>query len=264
MDAVEVSRRFSRRVFEDALEAVQERNHPCHHFVQWQEEQDDYRAFQLPEPFSGRWSILKLAFIGLNPSFTGAEVMPCYQPGVEFDHYDDFFRSRFDLAIRNARRRPVIRFEHGAAKEVHLWNRIENFGNHFLTDICGGTFHLGEHALLLEAIRYKSRHGWLGRDSEEVRKMIEHQASFTRDVLDEAGFTVLVPNGKHAWDQLKGVLEFEQAVPPRITSAMGNSYHAQTPSGTPVTVCPITHMSQALSKENARAVAEEIRKALDK
>jgi len=146
--------------------------------------------------------------------------------------------------------------------KVRLWNNIELFGEKCLT-LNDGSFKLGEHALLIEAVRYKSTKGFLGTSIEKIAVM-EHQKKFTQDLIDEEIFSVLIPMGNAALGQLREVLNFEVKPPSAIGLAMGNSYIGKTEKGTSVTVCPIKHLSYPPKPDQKKAVAEQIKIALAK
>lgn len=261
---VMISTEFSRSVFDDAFDAIQDTDHPCHHMVQWQF-QNGFHPFQLPEPFSGRRSSLGLAFMGLNPSIGAGAVIPTDSPEWTFEAYDDYYRSRFDERNRDARGRLLVHRADHTTKRSKLWNQIESFGCEQLSSVTDARFRLGDHAVLLEAVRYKSRDGWLGDTANERQRVTDHQADFTRDLLDRVDLRVLIAMGKDAWDQLDSVLQFVgPPVPQQVTRAMGTSYTGATSLGTRVTVVPVTHFSQRYPPYEVRCqVGRLIRKALD-
>jgi|GEM_PF-1424070 len=259
---MEISRKYCKAVFDDALSAVTDKNHPCHHLVEWQNK-EGYRPFQLPEPFSGRKTSLGIAFVGLNPSISHNENIPTYSQNAsngDFEKYDEFYRSRFDDKYRDGDGKLFVEDWNNSNHKVRLWNNIEIFGNQCLA-LKGRSFKIGEHALLIEAVRYKATKGFLGT-SKEKKAAMGHQKKFTQDLIDEGKFSVLVPMGNAALRQLSEVLNFEAPPPSAIGQAMGNSYIGKTEKGTTVTVCPIQHLSYPPGIEQKEAVARQIKKAL--
>lgn len=253
---MDVSRAYSLHVFRDGLEAVEKHDHPCHHFVEWQR-QNGYDPFQLPEPFSGRRSRTGLAFLGLNPSVTHDEVIPCYGE-VEFDEYDEYFRRRFDDANRDESGRLVVHLKSGGSKAPRLWNNLERFGSEYLSELAPEGFRLGEDAVLLQAIRYKSTEGWLGDSATERRRTLEHQRTFTESLVDEGTIRILVPMGNDALLQLTETLSFESDVGASAGGATGNTYIGRTSAGSVIRVCPVKHMSYPPSQEAKSALARQI------
>lgn len=258
---MEVSRSYSARVFEDGLDAVRDPSHPCHHFAEWQK-RNGYEPFQLPEPFSGRSSRLGLAFMGLNPSVTHDEVIPCYGE-VDFDQYDDYFRARFEADNRDHSGRLIVHLKAGGLKLPRLWNNLERFGREFLSEFTPGRFRLGEDAILLQAVRFKSTDGWIGDSPTEKFRARAHQKPFTEALIDEGRIRVLVPMGNEALAQLTATLAFEVPVPESAVVATGNTYRGTTSSGTAVLVCPVKHMSYPPAVEAKRALAHAIQRAIE-
>ena len=259
---VKISAQYSKAVFDDALEAIQDRSHPCRHLVQWQKEHG-YEPFQLPEPFSGRQANLRLAFIGLNPSASHDEVIPTVSGDWTFERYDDFYRSRFDGDHRDDDGKIFVNYINGESKKVRLWNNLEIFGNQFLHVLSGGAFELGRDAFLIEAVRYKTTKGWLGRNAGERRKVIEHQAKFTQRLVDEGLFSVLVSMGNDALAQMKHILTFSREPPDTIGAAEGRSFVGETPAGHKIVLCPLRHMSYPPNPEIKKKVARQIIEAVE-
>ena len=259
---MEISKKYCEAVFDDAHQAIKNSTHPCHHLVKWQEK-EGYRPFQLPEPFSGRKTSLGIAFVGLNPSISHGEKIPTFNPDLSnngFKKYDEFYRSRFDDKYRDDKRKLFVEDCDNNNHKVRLWNNIEIFGDQCLA-LEDRPFKLGEHALLIEAVRYKTTKGFLGT-SKEKQEVMEHQKKFTLNLIDEGIFSVLIPMGNAALRQLGNVLKFEVPPPAAIRQAMGKSYIGWTKKGTRVTLCPIQHLSYPPKLELKEAVAIQIKKAL--
>jgi hypothetical protein len=98
----------------------------------------DTRQVQLPEPFSGRRSILRLGLVGMNPGYDPDERFPIVSWLSHATHR--FFVSRFDH--RGPR----------GALGVRHWDRIESFFRENI--LC--CFRLGVHARMYEVNRFKS------------------------------------------------------------------------------------------------------------
>jgi hypothetical protein len=193
MGIIEVSTETSRTIYEDGMAAFRDPGHPCHPFVRWQA-QHGCPDFQLPEPFSGRGSSLGLVFVGLNPGFTEDEPIPTAGAGASFEDYDSFYRERFDDKNRDSSKRILVPRKGAAAKPGRFWNAIERFGRACLVR----DFRLGEHALLIEVIRYKSKHGWTGDNDEERDAIAEHERRLTRALLEDLRPKVIVTAGRAA------------------------------------------------------------------
>lgn len=244
-------------VFDDAIESVKNPNHPCRHFYQWQK-RNGYTPYQLPEPFSGKKASLGIAFIGLNPSVTFDEIIPCYEEGLTFEQYDTYFRKRFDPANRDRMEKLTIKYKNGSTGKPKLWNSIENFGKKYLNHICNGSFALGEHAILSQAIRYKSKNGWYGDTAEEKSRTLLHQKKFIEQLIENEGINILVPMGNDALEIISSMVKFNKVIPDKITEAMGHRYSGHTTSGKEIIMCPIKHLSYPPSQESQQKVASEI------
>ena len=207
MGIIEVSREISRRIYEDGLAAFRDLSHPCHPFARWQA-QHGCPDFQLPEPFSGRGSTLGLVFVGLNPGFTEDEPIPTAR-GASFEDYDSFYRERFDDKNRDSNKRILVPRKGAAGKPGRFWNAIERFGRACLVR----EFRLGEHALLIEVIRYKSKHGWTGDNDEERHAIAEHERRLTRALLEDLRPKVLVAAGRAALRELTALFPFAMRSP---------------------------------------------------
>jgi len=251
---MEISKNYSKKVYDDAIESVENPNHPCHHFYLWQK-RNCYSPYQLPEPFSGKQASLGIAFIGLNPSVTSDEIIPCYEDNISFEKYDAYFRNRF--APRDFAGKLIIKLKNGSTKKPKLWNSIENFGNNYLQKISDGVFKLGEHAILSQAIRFKSENGWYGDTQEEKSRTLDHQKKFVEELVENEGINLLVPMGNGALKIISRIVKFDQ-VPDKITNAMGNSYKGYTNSKKKIVMCPIKHLSYPPSHNIQHQVAEQI------
>ena len=254
---MQISTQYSKSVFDDAISAVEDKSHPCHHLVIWQKE-NGYIPFQLPEPFSGNHANLKIAFIGLNPSVTHGEIIPTLSEDWPFEKYDAFYRSRFDQEFRDFDEKIFVNYSNGRKHKVRLWNNIEIFGNQFLKELNNQSFRLGREALLIETVRYKTTSGWLGNSAHERRRVIEHQTKFTQSLIEQNIFTILVPMGNEALRQMSNIFKFQKQLPNTIGEAMGKSFVGETPTGSMAVVCPIKHMSYPPPLNVKTAVAKQI------
>jgi hypothetical protein len=70
---------LTRLAIDDGRSAIVNPKHACHPFIIWQQREGclvDTRQVQLPEPFSGRRSILRLGLVGMNPGYDPDERFP--------------------------------------------------------------------------------------------------------------------------------------------------------------------------------------------
>lgn len=110
----------------------------------------------MPEPFSGKSARLKIAIVGINPGFDACEdKFPTINTPV--DKAYKFFSNRF-ARIRN--RDGTLN-----ASTNSYWAKIEAFFREILPD-----FRLGQDALLIEVIRFKSAGQRNGPSSKEWNK----------------------------------------------------------------------------------------------
>ena len=245
---MEISKAFSKWVYEDGIAATEDKSHPCRPMVDWQT-QNGFTPFQLPEPFTGSKSDLGLAFIGLNPSICQSRSIPKATPEWTFEKYDEFYRKRIDNGLR--------RSDGKLAENVKLWNAIERFGNRYLSELIDNSFQLGINATLIEAVRYKSTNRWLGSKTQEAA-ILEHQHQFTEVLLEDSNCNIVVPMGNDAVRQLNTLLKFSKPIPSKIGEAMGNQYTGETSRGKRLFVCPIQHMSYPPGADKEQMVAEQI------
>lgn len=189
-------------------------------------------------------------------------MIPCYGE-VDFDQYDEYFRARFDASNRDHSGRLVVNLKAGGTRYVRLWNNLELFGRDFLSELAPEGFRLGEHAILLQVVRFKSTEGWLGGSSTEKSRALEHQRSFTESLLNEGCIRVLVPMGNQALAELRRIRRFDSLLPESAAEGTGQSYRGTTRAGKTVTVCPVKHMSYPPSVEAKRALAEELYRVLE-
>lgn len=244
-------------VYDDAIESINDSNHPCHHFYRWQTN-NRYTPYQLPEPFSGKESLLGIAFIGLNPSITTDQVIPCYNEELNFEDYDSYYRNRFEDDNRDFLNKIIIRRTDGSTLKPKFWNSIENFANNHLQILSNGIFKLGKHAILSQAIRYKSKNGWFGDTQEEKNRTMTHQEKFVEALVENEGINIFVPMGNEALKIMASITNQTSKVPSKITAAMGNSYYGEVKSGKKVALCPIKHLSYPPAKEKQKSVASQI------
>jgi hypothetical protein len=216
---MEVSLRLSREIYDDGMAAFHDPAHPCHPFVRWQRE-NGCPEFQLPEPFSGRRSMLRLVFVGMNPGFTADEDMPKAATGISFEKYDSFYRGRFDDDNRDQHSRLVVRRDGGRRKVVRFWNGIERFCRQRLSDLVGCDFRLGEHAVLIETVRYKSKSGWMGDSPSERQAIANHERKMTHKLLEDLLPKIVVAVGGKALCELAKILKFELEPPVRVKNVL--------------------------------------------
>ena len=246
-----ISSDYFKKVYNDGIDCANNPKHPCHHFVQWQNDAG-ITPFQLPEPLSGASCSLGIAFMGLNPSISANEIIPTSR--WSFDEFMDYYRTRFSDNNRDEKGKLTVKDYSGQFRRVKLWNTIEKFGRDYISsDFC-----LGVDALLIEDIRYKSTKGWLGYNEAQEAMVQEHQFEFTEALLDEKVFNVVVVMGNKALNQIRKFAVDADKIPHRIGLAMGRSYECQTKAGTKFYACPIKHLSYPTSKEMMKRVADQI------
>lgn len=241
--SLEIPETFSREVFCDGHDAIRDYKagtykHPCHHMIRWQDERG-IKPYQLPEPFSGRRSKYRLIFAGLNPSLSENEKIPVATDDWDFGSYDAYYRARFDH--RNSNGKLVALLENGNQKIPHLWRSIEAFGRRIFAEEAN-SFELGQHAILLEIVHYKSWRGWLGDTPSEKEILLKHQSCFTGRLLEEIAPCVLVAMGNIAVRQLIPLLNLPLEAKPQVRKLMGMTFEGQRmPSGARVLVTPTQH-----------------------
>lgn len=249
---VEISKQLSQSVFDDGLAAIDDSTHPCHHMIEWQY-REGVKSYQLPEPFSGRRSQCRLIFVGLNPSFSANEDIPTIE--WAFESYDAHYRARFDATNRNNRGKAVVQFLDGnKPKAPRLWSNIELFAT---KRGISSDFKLGEHAILIEIIHYKSKQGWFGTP-EQKETILRHQSYFTGKLLDELAPCVLVAMGNSAIGQLIPLLKLPLEPRPHVRKLMGQTFATQSRSGEKVLVVPAQHFSYLPKSEIQDDVARKI------
>jgi hypothetical protein len=255
-----VSPSFSKRVFDDGIAAIHDPRHPCHHMITLQTDQG-IRPPQLPEPFFGAYSNLRLVFVGLNPSLSADEVIPIASPAWDFNRYDSHYRYRFSSANRNAAGKPIVRNHNGHEKVPRLWNNVELFGRKFLSECADGNFLLGKHAILT-VVHYKSRDGWSGDSAEKKQCLFQHQSALTQALMSELAPCVLVPMGNHPYRQVCLLLGLESDAWRRVTEVTGHTLKAKSKSEEHVLIVPVKHLSYPPSHEIQVAVGREIRRSI--
>src|SRR5438270_12220715 len=83
-----VSRETSKAIYEDALRAHDDPDHPCHRFVALQRDVPAGWIWQLPIPFMGRGASAGIVFLGVNPSYGPPEDDPRW--GCDFETFDRY------------------------------------------------------------------------------------------------------------------------------------------------------------------------------
>ncbi len=248
---MEVSKKISRLIYKDGVHAYLNKEHPCHHFVQWQKKQKrGLKCFQLPEPFSGLRASLGIVFVALNPSFSVKSSAPRIWSRTKvtpFKDYDKFYRNRFEN--RNDKGQLISN-----GKKVILWHRIEQFGREFIQQ----EFKLGEHAILIDIVQYKSEKGWLGDTTKQKESTLEHCCKLAGEILKDIRPKVIVPLGRKA---IKGLSEiFKIDIPKKVGIAMGNIYYDKDKE---FAICPIQHLSRPPAKDKSKTVGGNIQQGLE-
>ncbi len=260
---IEISKEFSRMIYEDGIDAYHNSDHPCHHFVDNQTK-IDISSFQLPEPFSGKVSELGIVFLSLNPSINKHETFPTVNPLIGFNDYDKFFRNRFHNLPRNENNKLRVPLKKGKPDVATLWNKIEKFGTEYLGSIAKGRFILGQHALLIHSICYKSKDGWLG-DADQEQAALDHHKKFMKVLFKELEGVIIVALGNQAIKAVKNVLFFNEYFPDKVTQATGTTYYGWTDPGFTGIKFPVLAMqhrapSDKEKSEVAKLIIEEYNK----
>jgi len=165
-----VSRDTSRAIYQDALDAHADPDHPCHPFVELQREVPDGWVWQLPIPFMGRRAGRGIVFLGLNPSYG-----PGDDPrlGCDFETYDHYWRSWFDAH---------------AGSWPRLYQHYQEIGASAVD-----SFRIGEDALVLEMIRYRSARSG---DLWQLPGMFQREGGRTLALLREVAPRVVLCCGR--------------------------------------------------------------------
>lgn len=240
-DAVnEVSQQTSRLIFDDAIEAYRNPDHPCHRFVELQVGISPDQ-WQLPEPFNGRSCNSGLVFLGLNPSFGANEDVP--RIGSSFEDWDRFYRARFD----------------GLPPEMYfLYKRYQTLGEY----AAGPTFQLGIDAIVLEVVRFKS---WNGSGINDPG-VLDHERTLLEQLLADISPRVIVCQTNQAGNQL-AALSPEFRTPwikaPTLKALEGTVIPADFAWGRTF-VAPSRHFNAArgMSNEDRQRIAEAVRTSL--
>lgn len=256
-----VSTAFSRRIFDDGLEAAADPRHPCHHMLMRQMK-PGIAPLQMPEPFSGKGSSLRLVFVGLNPSLSDDEIIPTVDPEWTFERYDEHYRQRFAAGNRNSAGRSIVRSRAGGEDAPRLWSNIELMGSRYFSGEGTGAFRLGEHALLAEVVHYKSRRGWLG-NAAQGRQVLRHHLKFNRDLFDEISPCILAPMGNVAFQQICVLYGLENHARRTITEATAQLLEARSTSGEQVFIVPVKHLSYPPRHAVQAAFGSQICRAID-
>lgn len=242
----DVSRETSRAIYDDAFGALDDLEHPCHHFVGTQVAGvPDGWLWQLPIPFMGRRAGKGVVFMSLNPSYG-----PGDDPTVEtpFDDYDTFWRAYFETHVNG------LHF---------LYQRQAEIGRIAL----GDGFRMGDDALVVELIRFRSVHSeGLFSDGPPFR-VFQHERPLTMQVLQDIQPKVIHCGGA---DVLWGIGELfpqlneQLSFPTHIRQEEGRIYFVDTPWGR-TAIAPSRHLTGSIpspNHEDRARIARSIREAL--
>jgi hypothetical protein len=264
-EPMKVSEAFSELVYAAGRNAVDNPKHPCRCFVDWQRDLRDGEPvpFQLPEAFSGRQSTHGILIVGLNPSFDERDEIPVFTKQADFKSYDSFFRGRFDGdEARDSKKRLLTKLNDGTKKRVKFWNMIEKFGSTYLCDVFPDGFRLGEHAILTQAVRFKSTKGWLG-NPEHRDGVLAHERDLTLRLLRELKPSVVVAAGMKAYREISSMCGETEHEHKTLTDVLGQVIDLDGgPDGPSIKLVVARHFSRGEHAEEWRAVAQAIRTAL--
>ncbi len=166
-----VTEATSRAIFDDALRAFRDSDHPCYRFKNLQPDVPMNR-WQLPEPFNGHAANAGIVFLGLNPSYGPLEAVP--RIGSSFEDWDTFYRRRFDSA-------------------PEMWHRLYRRYDRIGQLAVDRTFRLGHDGLVMEIVRFRSKSG-RGVDAG----IIDAELPLTRSLLRDINPRVVVAVGRGA------------------------------------------------------------------
>lgn len=235
-----VSQATSRRIFDDAQAAHEDPGHPCHRFVALQAGvAADH--WQLPVPFMGRSANRGIVFLGFNPSWDPNEVSPRW--GCSFADFDSYSRSVF-------------------ASPSTSWPRLYRWYQAIGERALAG-FRLGEDALVLEVVRYRSAVS----AGCNLPTVLDHELPMTAELLGELAPAAIFCCGSAVLWHLRTMLHDLQVRIPadyRIRSIEGRVYRVTAPWGA-TAVVPSRHLTGAFGWSNdARlALGNSLRNALE-
>ena len=171
-----VTVKTSRAIYDDALAAYRDENQVCHRFVDLQPVAGpgDDPSWELPVPFLGERADRGMVFLGVNPSYWKREGDP--RLGATFDTWDSWARSYF-------------------SKAPHPWATLYQRYQLIGETVFGPEFRLGQDALVLECIRFRSAAGE-GTKGSVSNPVWEHELPTTRHLLCEIEPALVVTVGK--------------------------------------------------------------------
>jgi hypothetical protein len=208
VSASSVSVPTSRAIYDDAVRAHDDFTHPCHRFVGLQHNVPPER-WQMPIPFMGATAAKRLVFIGLNPSYDPNENTPRW--GISFEEWDQFWRAAFNPPSAT-------------------WPRLYQWYQRIGQRAFGDDFRLGEDALVLEVIRYRSEKSE-GCDDADV---LGHEMPVMMRLLNDIRPTVIFCSGsKVLWrmrEKLPG-LAVVLSTDYRIKEVEGRLWRCEAPWG---------------------------------
>lgn len=240
MSAPSVSVATSRVIYDEALRAHDDPAHPCHRFVGLQHNVPP-ELWQMPTPFMGSSAAKGLVFMGLNPSYDPNENTPRW--GASFEQWDRYWRDAFE-------------------SPPSTWPRLYQWYQRIGQRAFDGSFRLGEDALVLEVIRYRSEKSE-GCDDPGV---LMHEMPATLQLLNEVRPIVILCSGsKVLWlmRQMLPGLAALLATDYRIKEVEGRALQCDAPWGR-TAVIGARHLTGGFgwSREGRLSLGDAIRGAV--
>ena len=227
-----ISSATSRAIYEDALRAYSDQEHPCHGFRELQHGVPD-ESWQLPEPFNGASARAGIVFLGLNPSYSAAEAVP--RLGTSFNDWDHFYRHRLDG---------------DPSKWPLLYRRYQTVGQIAV----GDQFLLGRDALVLEIVRFRSE-----KHEGMTSVVLEHELRITAQLLAEVAPAVIVSVGSDAlWELRRLFPQLKLDLPENygMLDVEGNTFQVDsTSAGSSLRIVASSHLTGAFGMTHARVAA---------
>ena len=222
-----VSSATSRAIYDDAMVAYEDPDHPCHVFRDLQPvfHPGDDPKWILPVPFLGATAAMGLVFLGLNPNYDNSPRDTDPRIGTAFEAWDEWARSYFE-----ATRRP--------------WARLYRLYQAIGEAAFDPDFRLGRDALVLECIRFRSTagQGTTGRASIPVW---EHEMLITRELINDIRPSVIVTVGTAPFGAMHGIFP---TLAPHLTTPFRLREHefdvfTTDSSWGPLAVIPSRHLT---------------------
>ena len=234
----------SRRIYEDALVAYTNAQHPCHVFRGLQGDATD-EQWQMPEPFAGARARREIVFFGLNPSYRAGEHEDRGPTRTaSFYEWDLFYRTRY---------------ESSGGLTHPLYQRYQEIGAAAFRDD-PIAFRLGRDAMVMEAVRFRSR----GGEGCDRREVLAHESILTRQLLLEVRPRIIVAMSKVGIDAINMFITPQLDVDEGVeTLSMRGPVAATLTGGGGVWVIPAVHLAgrNPIGPKTISRLVEQVRDA---